>query len=779
VIDCKVHDQDSVMTKTAMELSRSLAATAWEGRPPQLMQIPTVGPVSMRRLIVAGIRTVKELVTKDYGELERLLGAKPPAGKKLADSLANFPLLSMDLARVTAPQKTADVGGKRMVQVKATLRCLNKAAPLLWGEKATPILATFLAETTSGLLVHFWRGTLNQIQAPKPVELKFTAEIEAVEDQIQCYVTCDEIVGTIVSKTLAHNIPASMFPVKEPSPDLELLSRSPVNDVVEDDLDDEDMLEAAAMADTVVVRPRPHNSAPRKVQAEAQDESDYDSAEFPAIEDIQDLIVVAPPLRPLPATAKPRPTPRKTAAASMSAPHTQNPTSTQTAAASTSSVSSKTSAIATVAIRSAQSIPKVSKTKATGVSSATAWNPVTPHQEVDREPVQLPNGRWQCNHACTGGNLTKGGKQCSHKCCLEGLDKPRKLKSKMSKTDEAKAPGKKRKVEDHQEDTDFASSIARETVSGPSSTLPGKKAKISPQALTDEPGSDSFALNRFTIGNPTNNPSFAGKYDANFSDLDEDPIDLVGDAGDDDDLPDMATLSARIKEKGKGKMKAHDSTQKGEKPTNTQVAPAVGEKVNGQSSETEAGLQRSPDSDSSEFANYFNTSDVVPYHQGQSLEEKSPPVRGLRSGTRDTMPWNAQSSFHPAEGTAFQHNPEPLGSETNRPLQEAPQPSAYRMGSSWEGQLHKAPGLLNRYGMEGHGYGSNHESSDLSHEAHYDHQQPREQSSPFTAAALSSGLVNEAEPQEAVAREPVADPDWLDSFDPELIAWLRDDVNFT
>lgn len=777
MIDCKVHDQDSVMTKTAMELLRSLAATAWEGRPPQLMQIPTVGPVSMRRLILAGISTVKELVTKDYGELERLLGAKPPAGKKLADSLASFPLLSMDLTRVPAPKKTADVGGKRMVQVKATLRCLNKATPLLWGEKASPILATFLAETTSGLLVHFWRGTLNQIQAAKLVELKFTAEIRAVEDQIQCYVTCDEIVGTIVSKTLAHNIPASMFPVKEHGPVLELVTRSPVNGVVEDDLDDEDMLEAAAMANTAVVRPKLHNSAPRKVQAEAQDESDYDSADFPAIEDIQDLIVVAPPLRPLPTTAKPRPTPHKTAAASKSAPHKQNPTNTRTAAASVSSVSSKTSAVTTVANRSAQSISKVSKTNATGVSIATAWNSVTPHQQVEREPVKLPNGRWQCNHACTGGNLTKAGKQCSHKCCLEGLDRPRKLKSKMPKTDEANVPGKKRKVEEDQEDTDFGSSIAGETVSGPSSSLPGKKTKISPQALTDEPNSDPCAIKRFTIGNPANNPSFAGKYDANVSDPDEDPIDLVGDASDDDDLPDMATLSARVKEKGKGKMKAHVFRQRGKKPTNTQVAPDVGQERNGQSSGTQAGLQRSPDSDSSEFANYFNTSDVIPYHQGEGLEEESHPARGLRSGTRDTMPWNARSSFHPAEGTAFQHNPEPLGSGTNRPLQEEREPSAYHMGS-WEGRLHNAPGLLTRCGMEGHGYGSNHESSDLSHEAHYGHQQTREQSSPFTAAALSSGLVIEAEPQEAVTRESVADPDWLDSFDPELIAWLRDDVNF-
>lgn len=48
------------------------------------------------------------------------------------------------------------------------------------------------------------------------------------------------------------------------------------------------------------------------------------------------------------------------------------------------------------------------------------------HHKPAREPVQLPNGKWQCNHVCSGGTLTKAGKACNHRCCEEGLDKPRK-----------------------------------------------------------------------------------------------------------------------------------------------------------------------------------------------------------------------------------------------------------------------------------------------------------------------------------------------------------------
>lgn len=47
-------------------------------------------------------------------------------------------------------------------------------------------------------------------------------------------------------------------------------------------------------------------------------------------------------------------------------------------------------------------------------------------QSEFREPIQLPNGKWKCNHRCSGGAPTKHGKPCSHRCCREGIDKPRR-----------------------------------------------------------------------------------------------------------------------------------------------------------------------------------------------------------------------------------------------------------------------------------------------------------------------------------------------------------------
>ncbi|KAL2259463.1 hypothetical protein VTK26DRAFT_6853 [Humicola hyalothermophila] len=97
VIDCKGHDRDAVGTKTALELARALAAESWEGRATQLTQVPSIGPVGMRKLASKNIRTVLELADKDYGEIERLMSRQPPYGKNLQTHLEKFPRLDFEL----------------------------------------------------------------------------------------------------------------------------------------------------------------------------------------------------------------------------------------------------------------------------------------------------------------------------------------------------------------------------------------------------------------------------------------------------------------------------------------------------------------------------------------------------------------------------------------------------------------------------------------------------------------------------------------------------------
>lgn len=788
VIDCKVHDRDSITAKTAMDLSRSLAATAWEGRPSQLLQILSVGQVTMRQLVTAGVRTVKDLVTKDYGELERLWRRKPPTGKKVGDALAHFPLLSMDVALVPAPKQTAGVG-QRLVLVKATLRCLNHESPLRWCGKDTAISATFMAETSSGLLLHFWRGTVSQLQAAKRTEIRFTAEIEAVEDQIECHLTCDEIVGTMVSETLAHNIPASMFPDKESTPGFRGVNTSQVNNIVEHNQDNADALETAAMADTIEVRPLPQNSARRKAQAEARDESDYDSADFPAIEDIRNLIVVAPPPRLPHAAPKPRPTPSMTAVTSWSPALTQRPNTANTTTAPLPVEDPERMADAVTSCPDAQSFLQVRRTKASGMSSAATLSSVPPHEDVDREPVQLPNGKWQCNHACTGGKLTKGGKQCSHKCCLVGLDKARrKPKVKTYKTGEARATNKKRKANEDQGDANIGLTVVDGTIPNPGSTLPRKRQKCKPQAPTGAMDSnDLVTVSTVAAVNPANNLSGLYEDNPNAFDLGEDPIDLVGDDVDDDDLPDIATLSARLKEKREGKMEAHKSTQKRKTASNAQQAPADGQAMNGQLSETKGDLHRTFGSDFFEFDNYFNTSDIDSSQEGPHRTGESLSSQAFRPGVVKEAYFTRPSCSYPVgEDTAIAQNPGQLSSGSSmipRTLTRmrdvaSLMPSSDHLDSEEE-WLHDVLDLEGRHGIGAHGDDSNQKSrQDVSLAVHHGHQQPPTQSSQSAAAAKSSVLTSNEESQEAVTHRSTADADWLGLFDQELVNSLRDYVDF-
>ena len=62
----------------------------------------------------------------------------------------------------------------------------------------------------------------------------------------------------------------------------------------------------------------------------------------------------------------------------------------------------------------------VEKNKPTNTKGKTKYTSAAAEDGGDNAPVQLPNGRWLCNHKC------KDKKACKHYCCKHGLDKPPK-----------------------------------------------------------------------------------------------------------------------------------------------------------------------------------------------------------------------------------------------------------------------------------------------------------------------------------------------------------------
>jgi len=206
VIDCKAFDCDSISTRHALDLSRSLSAEFWDYSNLQLRQLPQVGPVATRKLVSNNIHSIEELGKLDTATIERYMSKNPPFGRKTKDLIAGFPLLR--LASEITGRASSKPGQNLKINVKVRLWYDNDEVPVWMNKKPS---LTFMAETSNGSLVHFWRGNVAKLE--KQWELKFTVELLGPDVNIKCWIACEEIVGTARSCVLNHNIPAAEFPV--------------------------------------------------------------------------------------------------------------------------------------------------------------------------------------------------------------------------------------------------------------------------------------------------------------------------------------------------------------------------------------------------------------------------------------------------------------------------------------------------------------------------------------------------------------------------------------
>lgn len=103
LIACQVHLQDAVSVRAGMELARSLAAEAWDDLPCQLAQIEQIGPVAVRRLAGAHIRTIEDLESCEPRRIEMILSRNPPFGSTVLKNLQNFPRVIVSMKAVGQP----------------------------------------------------------------------------------------------------------------------------------------------------------------------------------------------------------------------------------------------------------------------------------------------------------------------------------------------------------------------------------------------------------------------------------------------------------------------------------------------------------------------------------------------------------------------------------------------------------------------------------------------------------------------------------------------------
>ncbi|KAI1637904.1 hypothetical protein F4809DRAFT_602256 [Biscogniauxia mediterranea] len=208
-VDCKAFDGDGIGTKAGLELARAIAANSWENKPSQLSQIPGFGPVAVRKWISNGVHTVLGVADKSFVDIERISSRKPPYGKNLLKVLDNFPRLTMRTELIKPKSIPSQPSEMVSVMLKVNLGHCNSKHPPTWAGKVPAV--TFMALTTHGNLVSFWRGNIKRLDKATGLDLKFPVALSGPKETITCYFSCEEIVGTQLMKTLDPEIPASAF----------------------------------------------------------------------------------------------------------------------------------------------------------------------------------------------------------------------------------------------------------------------------------------------------------------------------------------------------------------------------------------------------------------------------------------------------------------------------------------------------------------------------------------------------------------------------------------
>lgn len=62
-----------------------------------MIQVPDIGPVSVRKLVNAGIRGIEDLEATEAQRIETIVGKNPTFGLKILNELKSFPKLRVSL----------------------------------------------------------------------------------------------------------------------------------------------------------------------------------------------------------------------------------------------------------------------------------------------------------------------------------------------------------------------------------------------------------------------------------------------------------------------------------------------------------------------------------------------------------------------------------------------------------------------------------------------------------------------------------------------------------
>ncbi|KAF2089406.1 P-loop containing nucleoside triphosphate hydrolase protein, partial [Saccharata proteae CBS 121410] len=199
IIDCSLPKEDSITIRNALSLARSLSAKCWDDSPLQLKQLEGIGPVAVRKLVNANIKSIEALEATEPHRIETILSKGPAFGLKLMNMLKAFPKLRVAMKQTKMPSNRNE---SVKVGIKAEIGFLNEKVPETFNK--SPIYVCVLAETSDGKMIFFSRISAKKLADGQDV--LFEAELTTVNQVINCYVMCEEIVGTMQQVTLAPKL---------------------------------------------------------------------------------------------------------------------------------------------------------------------------------------------------------------------------------------------------------------------------------------------------------------------------------------------------------------------------------------------------------------------------------------------------------------------------------------------------------------------------------------------------------------------------------------------
>ncbi|KAI5800118.1 Sec63 Brl domain-containing protein [Geopyxis carbonaria] len=189
-IDCLVQSCDGIGLTNALELSRCLRAEVWENSADELRQIDGLGPVAVKKLVNSGVWSLKMLETWKPHQIEQVLSRNPPYGSKILKFLGRIPKFEISVYLVGKGQYRAD---KLYSNIRAEIRCTNTEQLIRYGNQV--LYAYFVAQRSDGYLCHFRKIPVFHFNGGK--DIQFSTFLNEHDQNILCYITCEQIVGTI------------------------------------------------------------------------------------------------------------------------------------------------------------------------------------------------------------------------------------------------------------------------------------------------------------------------------------------------------------------------------------------------------------------------------------------------------------------------------------------------------------------------------------------------------------------------------------------------------